>query len=53
VSIAFDQPSYTVNEDNGKIELVLGLSSPLGCNCSVSVMIRIDEMTAKGKQCIL
>ena len=47
ISVSFSQSSYTVNENSGPLQPVLVLSSPLLC-CSGSVLIKIDENTAKG-----
>ena len=48
VSVSFDQPSYSVRERNN-VELTLVLSSPLGCNCYTSVVVKTDDMEATGE----
>ena len=48
VSVSFDQPSYSVRENNN-LELTLVLSGPLGCNCYTSVVVKTDDMEATGE----
>ena len=48
VALSFSRSSYIVNENRGPSQPVLILSNPLLC-CSISVMIKIEEGTAKGK----
>ena len=39
---------FDVREDNGPVQPVLVLSRPLDC-CSVSVMIKVEDVSAIGK----
>ena len=48
VSVSFDQPLYTVRESDN-LELTLVLSSPLGCNCYTSVVVKTDDVEATGE----
>ena len=48
VSVSFDQPSYTIRENNN-LELTLVLSDPLGCNCYTSIVVKTDDMEATGE----
>ena len=45
--VSFDQPSYSVNESDGSIEITLVLSRPMGCNCYTRVMVTTEDISAK------
>ena len=47
-SVAFTLSKFQVIEDDGPAQPVLLLSRPIEC-CSVSVTVKLQDVTAKGK----